>query len=49
MAVENDNNLLVFNLGEVVELLFKLQDEAERRVVEEKAGGLDANAPSALR
>jgi len=44
MAVENDYNLLVFNLNQVVQLLFKLQDEVEKRLVEEKAGRLDLNA-----
>ena len=44
VAVENDYNLLVFNLGQVVELVFKLQDEVEKRLVKEKAGALDPNA-----
>src|SRR5262249_46877384 len=44
MAVENDYELLVFNLNQVVGLLFKLQDEVEKRLVEEKAGRLDPNA-----
>lgn len=43
VAVENDYNLPLFNLNQVVELLFKLQDEVEKRFVEEKAGRLDPN------
>lgn len=44
MAVENDYNLLVTQLGFLAENIEKLHGEVQRRLLEEKRGALDANA-----
>jgi hypothetical protein len=43
MAVENDYNLLVFNLNELASTLNGVQDEVERRLLQEKRDGLEPN------
>jgi hypothetical protein len=44
VAVENDYNLLVFNLNGLAEELVGLKLEVDRRLLQEKRDGLEPNA-----
>jgi hypothetical protein len=43
VVVENDYNALVFRLNDLAEELARLKFDVDRRLLEEKSGGLEPN------